>query len=395
MAHICMISVNHSPLDDRIFYKEALTLQEAGHSLSMICRADEDGVMYDMGNTIPLNEKGQKEIVFESIKTYPISSPKGKLDAVLKKVFKGEFYDQFITKALEINADVYHAHEPESFYIGLQIAKRNNAKVVFDSHESYTTGTPKEIWIKNQYLADLQYLISANHITRGYLVSNHHHIKSTVIYNAAQNRFYPNHIRENKPDRIVIAHDGYLPFNRGLKEMLNAIFQVYQKHPQIQFKIIGATSGEEKIYLTDFIQKHQLQDVIFETGWVKYEDVASHLADCKIGIIAKTPTVNNIIGGPPIKYYNYLAAGMAVIDVDMPETTRLMSKFKNGISVSDRSPENLAHAINQLIESPELLEKYQINSAKGFQELNWNNEGKKLVDFYQNVVLNDSSMILH
>ena len=395
MAKICMISVNHSPLDDRIFYKEAKTLQNAGHELTMICRADENGILFDMGNTIKLNKPGQSEIEFEGIPTYAIKSPFTKLDKTLKKFFKGPFYYDFIAKAIEIDADVYHAHEPESYYIGLQIAKKNGAKVIFDSHESFTTGTTKEMWVKNRHLNEMQFLITANHLTRGYLVSLNHKIKSAVIYNAAQPSLFTDSIRNRKPNEITIAHDGYLPFNRGLKEMLEAFKIIQKKHSNTKFKIIGNTTGEEKVFFDQFIATNKLEDTVEQTGWVPYQKVPQLLADCQIGIIAKTPTVNNIIGGPPIKYYNYTGAGMAIIDVDMPETTRLLSKYKNGISVSNRSVNQIANSLLLLIESPELLQKYQTNSNLAFQNLNWDIEGQKLVDFYANIVLNETGIILH
>jgi glycosyltransferase involved in cell wall biosynthesis len=395
MAKICMISVNHSPLDDRIFFKEARTLQRAGHELSMICRADENGILFDMGNVIKLNKSGQTEMEFEGIRTYAIKSPFSKIDKTLKKFFKGPFYYDFIAKATEIDADVYHAHEPESYYIGLQIAKQNGAKVIFDSHESYTTGTAKEMWIKSRHLDEMRYLITANHITRGHLVSLNHHIKSAVIYNAAQPSLFTDSVRDNKPKEITIAHDGYLPFNRGLKEMLEAFKIVNKKHPLTKFKIIGNTTGKEKVFFDQFISQNSLQKVVEQTGWVPYQKVPELLADCQIGIIAKTPTVNNIIGGPPIKYYNYTGAGMAVIDVDMPETTRLLSKFKNGISISSKSISELANGMLKLIETPELLEKYQVNSKLAFQDLNWDKEGLKLVEFYKNVVLNTTQITMH
>ena len=390
-----MISVNHSPLDDRIFYKEAKTLQNAGHEISMICRADENGILFDMGNTIKLNKPNQSELAFEGIQTYAIKSPFTKIDKTLKKFFKGPFYYDFIAKAIEINADVYHAHEPESYYIGLQIAKKNGAKVIFDSHESYTTGTAKEMWVKNRHLDEMRYLITANHITRGYLVSLNHKIKSTVIYNAAQPSLFTDSVRLHKPTSITIAHDGYLPFNRGLKEMLQAFKIAHQKYPDIKFKIIGSTTGKEKEFFDQFISTNQLENAVEETGWVPYQKVPELLADCHIGIIAKTPTVNNIIGGPPIKYYNYTGAGMAIIDVDMPETTRLLSKYKNGISISSRSVNDIANGILKLIETPDLLQKYQGNSVQAFQDLNWDREGQKLVEFYENVVLNTNEIILH
>lgn len=389
-----MISVNHSPLDDRIFYKEALTLQKAGHEVSMICRADQNGVMFDMGNTIALNSKDTEMVTFQGIHTYPIKSPSSVLDKLLKKVFRGSFYSDFITSGVKVNADVYHAHEPESFYLGLKIAKKTGAKVIFDSHESYTSGTKKELWIKKRYLGDLRYLISANHLTRGYLVGLNPKIESEVIYNAAEPKLY-SHIEQRNTPLITIAHDGYLPFNRGLSEMLQAFKHIHKKYPNTRLKIVGGTTGKEKAFFDDFIKTNHLSEVVSETGWVPYAEVANHLDNCQIGLIAKTGTVNNIIGGPPIKYYNYTAAGMAVIDVNMPETTRLLSIYKNGISIPDRSIDSLVAGIEQLISDPELLGKYQEKSRKAFQILNWEIEGKKLMAFYTNVILNTKKIIHH
>ncbi|MFT4753521.1 MAG: glycosyltransferase involved in cell wall biosynthesis [Salibacteraceae bacterium] len=394
MAKICMISVNHSPLDDRIFFKEALSLKSAGHEISMICRADENRIMYDMGNSIPLSKIEDSFVEFEEIKAYPIPSPTGFANTLLKKIFRGSFYTNFIQQGIQLNADVYHAHEPESYYIGLKISQKTGAKLIFDSHESYSTGTLKERWIKHMYLKDMRFLIAANHITRGHLVSINPLIQSCVIYNAAEPNLYLNN-QITTSDIITITHDGYLPFNRGLKEMLDAFKNVYAIHKNTRFKIIGETKGEEKEYLNQFIRRHNFATLITETGWVNYQDVSTHLRGCQIGIIAKTNTVNNVIGGPPIKYYNYTASGIAVIDVNMPETSRLLGKYKNGISIPDRSVESLTKGILELVESPNLLLKYQENSKKAFGKLNWNNEGTKLVEFYKNVVLHKEATVKH
>lgn len=394
MAKICMISVNHSPLDDRIFYKEALSLKDAGHELSMICRADENGIMYDMGNTKALNDTGVEAIFFQGIPAYPIKSPQSFSNRILKKIFKGSFYSDYISKGISINADVYHAHEPESYYLGLQIAAKTGAKVIFDSHESFTTGTKKEQWIKKRYLKDMRYLISANHLTRGYLVGLNPKIESAVIYNAAEPRLYTSD-ENSDPQVITIAHDGYLPFNRGLVEMLEAFHKVHTQHKNTRLKLIGATTGKEKAFLENFIQIHNLKNIVTETGWLPYEEVSIQLEKCDIGLIAKTNTVNNIIGGPPIKYYNYTAAGMAVVDVNMPETSRLLSTYKNGLSIPDRSSKSLAEGLSELIKDRALLKKYKANSRKAFATLNWEVEATKLNQFYLNVVLNTKKIVKH
>jgi hypothetical protein len=393
MAKICMISIDHSPLDDRIFYKEALSLKASGHELSMICRGNEKGVLFDMGGTTPLNSENSLSMEFQGIQTYSISSPTGTLTKLSYKFLKGEFFEAFIKKGIEIQADVYHAHEPVSFYIGYQISQRTGAKVVFDSHESLVSGTPKEKWIKRFYYPKLKYLITANQLTRGYMVSKYPQIQSEVIYNAAQKAIFTPEIRTPSRNELIVAHDGYLPFNRGLKEMLDAFKMVHSKHPSVRFKLIGQTTGDEAKYLQNFIQVNSLEKVIFETGWLPYEKVASALSDCSIGIIAKTGTLNNIIGGPPIKYFNYTAAGVAIVDVNMPETTRLLSTYKNGITVNSNSAQHIAFGILDLVENPNLLQEKMNNSIKAFEFLNWEFEAKKLSEFYTNVVLNDEDII--
>ncbi|WDU82032.1 glycosyltransferase [Caloramator sp. Dgby_cultured_2] len=39
--------------------------------------------------------------------------------------------------AAEINADVYHAHEPDSFQVAVKLKKNLNKKIIYDSHEYY------------------------------------------------------------------------------------------------------------------------------------------------------------------------------------------------------------------------------------------------------------------
>ena len=114
--------------------------------------------------------------------------------------------------------------------------------------------------------------------------------------------------------------------------------------------------------------------------------MGTELKKCNIGIIAKKPTINNTIGGPPIKYFNYTAAGLAIIDVGMPETKRLINKYQNGI-IATNSIDGLAKQMIQLVTNQNLLLQLQENSKSAFKELNWKNESKKLVHYYENDIL--------
>ena len=92
MSHkvkILMIALQHSINDDRIFYKEALSLVNNGYDVSYLLLTDKDGCVKEMdGNEV--NTKKESSFFYQGIKILAINPPV-KLDAFLKKLFLGSF----------------------------------------------------------------------------------------------------------------------------------------------------------------------------------------------------------------------------------------------------------------------------------------------------------------
>ncbi|NEQ49029.1 MAG: glycosyltransferase family 4 protein [Leptolyngbya sp. SIO3F4] len=394
MPHIVMLTLDHSPQDDRIFYKEARSLLKAGFEVSIVCRADERGRVFDMGGREVLNPDGNLTWDQDGIQVCAIPAKLTGLQRFYYKAFRGSFFRDFIQKAVELQGDAYHAHEPVSFWLGLQAAKQYKNKVIFDSHESWIGGSRKDRYVRSRYVSELQYLISANHLTRGNLLAQQHHAHSQVIYNAAEKRLFDVLDRTPDPDHFTIVHDGYLPFNRGLRTMVDMMRLLAPRFPQVRLKLVGETRGSEREFLQQAMNSRELQGRIIETGWLPYEEVPKALAGCSVGIIAKTRTINNIIGGPPIKYFNYTAAGLPVIDVNMPETTRLLDEWENGISVREPSAQALADAVTHLLEHPDHWKHYAERSLRAFETLHWEAEAEKLVRFYHHEVFPSGNLTI-
>ncbi|MBX0311188.1 MAG: glycosyltransferase, partial [Sulfurihydrogenibium sp.] len=107
---VCHLTSVHSRYDDRIFLKECKTLSNAGFDVSLIV-AD-----------------GKGDEVVNKIKIYDVGKPTDRKERMLKttkKVFQ---------RALEINADIYHFHDPELIPIGIKL-KKLGKKVIYDVHE--------------------------------------------------------------------------------------------------------------------------------------------------------------------------------------------------------------------------------------------------------------------
>lgn len=389
-----MVTTDHSPLDDRIYYKECLSLLQAGFVVHIICHADPSGKVFDMGGKKQVNKNGELEWTENGVYIHAIKRVNTFWQKLLNKILLSNYYNEIVAKGRSLNADVYHAHEPTSLFLAQKIAKGSKAKVIFDSHESWRGGSIREQIIKWICLPKLKYLITANLITRGALLHSNRALETEVIYNFAHPKFFPYQHDDAKYNYPIIVHDGYIPFNRGLKQMVEAIKLLKPEYPNIKFRILGETLGDEKKYLYDFIQAHNLQENIEETGWKDYLSIGKYLSDCSIGLITKTPTPNNILGGPAIKLFHYLHYGIAVIDNNLPESSYFLNISKSGISLKERNPQDLYIAIKILLNNKELLKKYGNNSLVFSQSHNWYSEEKKLIEFYFQVVLNIDSIII-
>ena len=113
MLKVCHMTSAHEEEDIRIFHKECIALTEAGYDVYLV----ERGKSY---------EKSGVHIV--GVGDLPTSRKKRMTEGA-KRVYE---------KALQIDADIYHLHDPELLPYGLKLKKKGK-KVIFDSHEHYRT----------------------------------------------------------------------------------------------------------------------------------------------------------------------------------------------------------------------------------------------------------------
>jgi len=377
---VCMLTSLHSAKDDRIFFKEALSLKNKGFDVSILCLADGDGFIKDMAGNV-LNLGLGSCIRSDGIDIYCVQKEQGFLEKILHKIGKGKTWKNYIVKGREIVADVYHAHEPQTAFIGIQIQKNTNAKLIYDAHEPWIFSRSAKEWIlKKICLPRLKNIITANHITEQSLLGEKSDLNTEVIYNCSPS-FFAQHQKENK--EVIICHEGSLLFNRGLKLIIKALVILKKTHPNFRFRIIGDVFGEEKNFLENKIITNDLENNIEITGWLSYNDVPKSIADCSIGLITNTNEKRNTLAGPPNKLFNYMTMGLAIITVDLPATNTIIKETTCGIILEKRNAQFLAKAIQNLLENTAKRKRFQENALHWEKKrFNWQSEEEKLFQFY-------------
>ncbi len=380
---VCMITSLHSPKDDRIFFKQAKSLQNNGFEVSILCLADENGKMKDMSGKV-INANNEEEINYDGIQLIGVKKKKGFFEKILYKLARGKSWGNFIKKAIEINAEVYHAHEPQTAFIGLKIQSHTKAKLIYDAHEPWIfSRSLKEGLLKILCLSKLKNIITANQITQQTLLKENPKLNTEVIYNCSPS-FFIQYRKENKD--IIICHEGALWFNRGLKLIVEALIILKTTYPNFKFRIIGDVFGKEKVYLLDKIKEYNLQENIEITGWLAYKDVPKSLAECSIGIITNTDEERNTLAGPPNKLFNYMTLGLAIISVDLPATTQIIRETNCGIILEKREVQLLAEKLKDLLgDNTKRKDLQEKSSEASNKKYNWESEADKLFQFYRSL----------
>ena len=69
--------------------------------------------------------------------------------------------------------------------------------------------------------------------------------------------------------------------------------------------------------------------------------------------------------------------------MNYPEYQRINEQYKVAVLIDDLDPGTIATAINRLLDDKELYSQLKQNCLKARQELNWQKEKDKLLNFYQ------------
>src|SRR5690554_5612944 len=137
---IVHITTVHKRYDSRIFYKECSSLAKAGFEVFLIVADDfmNEVITLDRSSAVTIIDVGSFKNRFQRIF--------GASERVLKI-------------ALEINAQVYHFHDPELLPLALKLKKKNKI-VVFDSHEDIFANIKEKAYIPNILKPIISFLLT-------------------------------------------------------------------------------------------------------------------------------------------------------------------------------------------------------------------------------------------
>ena len=169
---------------------------------------------------------------------------------------------------------------------------------------------------------------------------------------------------------------------RGIYELVRALEFIDEKY-RVGLKLLGKFTeqdfAERVRALKGFAKVNSL-------GWIPYEEVYQHLQIADIGLVLFHPVPNHI-RAMPNKLFEYMAAGLPVIASNFPLWKEIVGGNKCGLTVNPLNSQEIAKAIEYLLEQPELRRKMGENGRRAVEEkYNWEQEAEKLLAVYERLL---------
>ena len=285
---VCHLTSAHPRYDTRIFIKECKSLANNGFAVSLIVA---DGLGDENKDGINFFDVGQKS-----------KNRLSRFIVTTKKVYK---------KALKLNADIYHFHDPELMFFAYML-KRKGKKVIYDVHEDL----PRQL-LSKPYLGNLSKKLLSFFIEK---IENYFASRYTAVVTATsfiKDRFIKINCEtidvnnfpmlsefedfSDKAKQNEICYVGGLSEVRGIFEIIESLNHLNS----IRLNLAGLFND------SSFEKKAKAQpswSKVNELGFLDRNGIKEVYSKSKIGLVTLHPIIN-YIDALPVKMFEYMASG--------------------------------------------------------------------------------------
>lgn len=160
-------------------------------------------------------------------------------------------------------------------------------------------------------------------------------------------------------DAFVIGYVGRLHtmgMDKGLGTLIQACAQAHQKKPDFSGELLIVGGPEEGLeILRKQWKSYQLDsEGLHAVGQVPAADVPLYLAACDVLVMSHPWTEFFAYYTSPLKLFEYMAAGRAILTTDMPVFREVLSEGETAIFVPPSDPKAMAEALMALFSDVEL-----------------------------------------
>jgi glycosyltransferase involved in cell wall biosynthesis len=149
---------------------------------------------------------------------------------------------------------------------------------------------------------------------------------------------------------LVIFVGGFYPWH-DVVTLLDAFGRILPTTPNARLVLVGEGPGQGAIW--NHTKKNGIDQAVHFTGRVEHEQVASYINAADIAVVP-IPVMKQDFWLSPMKLFEYMAAGKAMVASAMGQIVQIVKHGENGLLVPAGDAGALAEALHLLLSDAEL-----------------------------------------
>jgi glycosyltransferase involved in cell wall biosynthesis len=315
---------------------------------------------------------------------------------------QGSYLSAFYNKLLELDGDIYHAHELWMLESCSIVASQLGKKLVYDSHELEVHRNNNWSLKSNQTRCDYEkrYIYNVDAVfavSNGCAkeIANHYGLEEVFVLRntplLSSQRKSKTGIRESlriESDSKILIYTGSVTFNRGIEIVLQALVHL----PEYKLVTVGPWNEYVKEDLIKLALDLDVQDRFYMHTKVSPRKLISLISGGDIAVIPIKDACLSYRYCMPNKLFEAAFAELPIVASDLPDMKEFITNNKLGVVFENDNENSLVEAI-QIVEKKKPHIKMKLNYEKFRNEYCFEKESEILIEKYQELIGNSVTAI--
>jgi glycosyltransferase involved in cell wall biosynthesis len=181
----------------------------------------------------------------------------------------------------------------------------------------------------------------------------------------------------NKKEKYIL-YQGAVNEGRSFETLIPAM-------KNIPLPLIVCGDGNFMQQAKQLVKKNKLENKIIFTGKILPDSLWQYTQAAYIGITIFENNGQSNYYSLANRFFDYVSAGVPQLCVNYPVYNQLNKQYEVAVLINNLSADSLSNALNSLIANAMLYGILKQNCSQARMVWNWQNEEKKLLDFYKSV----------
>jgi glycosyltransferase involved in cell wall biosynthesis len=245
-----------------------------------------------------------------------------------------------------------------------EIITRKSRKIIVNSE-----GTKK--FLREHYgISDKKFLVAPNGV-------------DVDFFNIKETREEARKVFDMPLDKVIVGYAGRLETvgkEKGVRSLIEAFGLLFQRQKGIILYVAGGPESLTNAYRSALKPAGLDSNVVVFYGQVEYKKIPLFFRALDIAVITSPAEKQYSATMSPIKLFELMAAGKAIVAPDLPGVEAALKKDEC-VFFQAGSSNDLAEKISYLAERPDLVEKLAHNVLLKSKEYAWDKRAGKILNF--------------